>query len=87
MATAKVRIVTVEWDDICSNGGWLSPENARADWKVISVGMLLSRTKKELVLVQSKVFDRDAVADTLTIPIGVVRKVKTIATVSFKKEK
>lgn len=87
MATPKIRVVSVEWDDICSNGGWVSPENARADWKVISVGMLLSHTKKELVLVQSKVFGRDTVADTLTIPVGVVRKVKTIATVSFKKEK
>lgn len=84
MATPKVKIVTVTWDDICSNGGWVSPEHARADWKVISVGMLLSRTKKEIVLVQSKVFGRDTVADTLTIPIGVVRKVKTIATVPFK---
>ena len=45
MATPKIRVVSVEWDDICSTGGWVSPENARADWKVISVGMLLSRTK------------------------------------------
>ena len=79
------RVVIVEWDDICSNGGWKSPEDSRADWKVISTGFLLYRNKKELVLVQSKVLDSDVVADSLTIPMGVVRKVRTLATLSKKK--
>ncbi len=81
----NLKIVTVEWDDTCSNGGWMPKDQARMDWKVLSTGLLLSRDKREIVLAQSMVHGRDTVADTITIPMGVVRKVTTVGKVSLKK--
>ena len=83
----SLPIIRVSWTDAHSHGvGWLDAEEFE-EWLnepgiVISVGVLLHRDKKWLALSMS--LGPDIVADCLKIPIGMVKKVERLGTVTAK---
>lgn len=81
----KLPVVKVYWVDAHQNSsGWLSDDDF-ASWLeepgvMLSVGIMISRTKKWVALAMSAGFD--TVSDCLKIPTGMVRKVVRLGTVS-----
>ena len=78
-------VVEVTWVDAASGGGWASPDQYVRDHgtliEIRSVGLLLSRDRRRLVLVQScdnQPGERRRVADSLTIPAAGVRRVRRL---------
>lgn len=74
------QAVQVTWHDAKSHGGgWQTIadtiKNARGPFEVSSVGYLLKRNKKELILAQT-LTKNGLAADTITIPRGFVHKVR-----------
>lgn len=77
------QAVQVTWNDAKSHGGgWQTIEdtikNARGPFEVSSVGYLLKRNKKELILAQT-LTKNGLAADTITIPSGFVHKVRRLS--------
>lgn len=75
----KLRLVMVTWRDACSIDGWRSPADEDFDTAdVVSVGWLLERTKKKIVLASS-MCSEGGVNSVVVIPtpwVGSVRKLK-----------
>jgi hypothetical protein len=87
MPPKNIAIVKVHWVDAHSHGiGWLD-EDEFNQWLdepgiMVSVGLLLHRGKKWIALSMS--VGLDAVSDCLKIPIGMVKKVERLGTVTAK---
>lgn len=76
------QAVQVTWNDAKSTGGgWRSVNDtikeASGPFEVSSVGYLLKRDKKELILAQTLTKTGSA-ADCITIPSGFVHKVRRL---------
>lgn len=70
----------VEWDDANSNARWQDLGEMKNNHHVAlckSVGYLLKRDKKEILLVQTQAPEGDG-AGVISIPIGFVRRVRRI---------
>jgi len=79
----KLTPVEVEWLDSCVDSGWHAHDAAfvrAAPTQCTSVGYLIERTKAQLVLAQSVTAtdDGDQIADVLTIPASVVKRVRRL---------
>lgn len=77
----KFPLVIVEWNDACSNGGWRLATDAIREHKpvaVVTVGWLLRRTLRSVLVAQSYQPADDRVTDTIAIPNGMVRRVRTV---------
>ena len=73
--------VEVTWIDASMNTGWSTKEEALKVQPPVcySVGWLLKRTRKMVLLVLSRGEGENShVADVLTIPAGMVKKVRTL---------
>lgn len=71
-----MKILYVEWDDAQSTRGWYQKETD-GPCKIKSVGYEVLRTKEFLVLTTSfSGFEK--YLDQLTIPIGMIRKIKIL---------
>jgi len=76
------KIVEVTWHDTHSeSGGWQEPHlvarNVAAPFVVRSVGFLLRADNKCVILAQTRTTD-GRVTDTITVPRGVVRRIKQL---------
>jgi hypothetical protein len=72
-------VVEVEWRDAHSDGGWASRDEYEACTASVvrSVGYVLKRGREALTLVQSQ--DQSGeVCDSITIPLGCVRRVRRL---------
>lgn len=75
----KLRAVRVEWVDSASTGRWRHRKEAER-FDVVActtVGFVVSRNSKRIVLAQS-VSEDDDVCDTMTIPAGCVKRVRRL---------
>jgi len=74
----KLRLALVEWSDIVDGGGeWDSGEEPLIPVTVQTVGFILSKGKKHIVLVRDY-FDQDGkrtLGGRLAIPIGCVERI------------
>ena len=74
-----MRKVEVIWHDACTRGGWSSREDYLTSETALvhSVGYLLYRDKKKIILVQSwdTTPGEPHVSDSVTIPAQWVKKV------------
>lgn len=77
---SKPYPVEVSWVDAISMHRWESPSgHARLDGAPVkSVGYLLQRDAKVLVLVQSQSTETGQVGDSVAIPAGCVRRVRQL---------
>lgn len=75
---SKLPAVIVEWEDANARGGWSSKENYEEHTTVecSTVGFLLKRTQKEIVLVFTQA-DEDCLQG-LAIPAAWVHKVRRL---------
>lgn len=78
MPYSKRKIVLVEWRDAMhEHHGWLTHYPVtHTDDVVESLGWLIRKDKLSITIAQSDGMDN--LANTLQIPIGMVRKVKTL---------
>ena len=79
----KRHAVEVEWLDSCVDSGWHASDAAfvRAAPSICtSVGILIERTPKQIVLAQSLTSNEEGeqLADVLTIPAAVVKRVRRL---------
>ena len=75
------RKVEVEWIDSCSTGRWASEEDYRQNAGISvcrSTGYLLSKDKREVILVQSMSNTTANMADAIAIPTKAVVKVRKL---------
>lgn len=79
MKQKKWHMVRVEWEDSASRGSWRSADTEaarpRSTLRIVSVGYLLRKTKREIVLFQSH-DDEDKISDTVAIPMGCVHRIR-----------
>lgn len=80
MKRPEIRIprVEVSWVDSAVSGGWRSLEEFRGAAQLaqcVTVGLLIKKTKKLVVVAQSAAKDGD-VADAIAIPISCVRSIR-----------
>ena len=82
------RIVFVEWEDPTGNSKWAAIEDARENTPIqcVSVGLLISDSKKNLVLAASYCEENMTVADVTVMPRSAVRSMRTISTMRPKKK-
>ena len=83
MNAKRHPMVEVVWHDAHSDGGgWKQPTEALRDvaepYVVRSVGFLLKANKREVVVAQSRTDRAGYVTDTMTIPRGMVRRVRRL---------
>ena len=73
------KIIVVSWVDASSDGRWIDKEESaeRVIQINISVGFLLTETDAYIKIVQT-FSDIDIVNNTLTIPKGLIRNLKSI---------
>ena len=70
-------IVRVLWEDAYSTNVWTVAEADVVPCMVLTVGYLLKRDKRHVVVAQS-VGDNDMVADLIIIPSGMVRAIEIL---------
>ena len=75
----KKRVVEVVWVDACSDDGWTDSEDIKAgsDYIAVSVGFLLLRDKRRVILTQS-LGQNDKCGGYLQIPAGCVKRVRRL---------
>lgn len=71
------KVVQVEWFDISSRSGWHEVHEAKGNYKVISIGYLLSLDDNAVIIAQS-IAENDLLAASLTIPKVNVKKITRI---------
>jgi len=74
----RYPIVEVTWDDSASQGKWGTDESYRRNADTIeckSMGYLLSRNKKKVVLIQS-ISEEHQCCDSISIPAKCVKRVR-----------
>jgi len=73
-----MKIVKVTWNDACSRAGWEWRKNKDplTPLPCISVGFLLSKTKKYVTLAQN--LNKNQVGEQITIPRGMIKKIKRL---------
>lgn len=77
----RVHAVTVQWLDSNINGGWnaaASVASSAAPTAIASVGYLLEKTRKHVVLAQSLSERTQEVGNLLTIPRFAVVSIKRL---------
>ncbi len=77
--------VEVEWVDSCTNGKWASVDVHRAESRPSlcrSIGYLLERSDKRVVVAQSMSTDTGHVSDTMAIPRVAVKRMRRIVGLS-----
>ena len=75
------KLVEIEWVDSCTEGGWSSQENYlnRAQPTICrSIGYLLMKNKEKVAVVQTMSSSTGHVADSMTIPMVAVRKMRIL---------
>ena len=81
MSSNKIKIVEIEWIDSCSSRGWASKEHHIGDFSVSScrsTGYVIEKTKDIITLAQSLGDDTKNIADTISIPLVAVKKIRTL---------
>lgn len=71
----KSKVILVDWFDIAYGAGHWDPTITPA--KVSSVGYLVRKTKKELIVAMSRAWDSDH-GGLLAIPMGCVKSIKRL---------
>lgn len=81
----SARMVSVRWtDSFSANHGWsdtqeLAKEVGEQKFEIESIGFLLRRDKKHIVLMQSlRTPHGDQCADTIAIPVGCILSVRRL---------
>lgn len=74
------RRVEVLWNDASTKGGWdtVSEYARHSPAQCSSMGYILKRTKKELILVMTKTLDNKDCMQGIAIPAKWIRKVRTL---------
>lgn len=78
---ALARVVEVEWDDACSQGGWGSDASYRersAPLRTRSTGYLFHDDAEGITLMQTQANDNERFAESITIPRGMIRRVRRL---------
>lgn len=76
MSNKAKQVVRVEWDDSCSYHGWWKDGEEFDTSVVVTVGILVSRTKKFVIISSSLDGTCNRWVDPLVIPMSAVRKIK-----------
>lgn len=74
-ANLSMHPVIVDWIDSVGASGWHRPEHS--DMNCCSVGSLISKTKKSILLSQSK-DSRDMVNNVIEIPIAAILRIRKL---------
>lgn len=82
MMKKNLKPYIVEWDDPATVGRWRDIAQAREETasRCVSVGFLVEKTKKKIVLSLSYDEECRHVSDTIVIPRGVVRSCRRLHT-------
>lgn len=76
----KDKLVCIEWDDACSHDTWIDREDAKPYvYRVRSVGFLVAENAHSVRIV-TNASNNGKVSEGMTIPKGMIRKRKTVAT-------
>ncbi len=80
----KLKVVLVEWYDAASMNEWKTPEEPFVEREpVISAGIIVAKTKQEVVICTAVSYDR-AYASDFAIPVGCIKSIRTIHTLDWK---
>lgn len=76
----KDRMVKVTWHDASSHVGWMDRKNAAvySPYVCESIGFLLRNDRSAVVLSMNKNAQTNKFGDTIDIPRGMVRSIKTL---------
>lgn len=75
----KVKIVQITWEDITSQCGWIDTDDIDIEICICnSVGFLLKKTKKYILIAQTMAGDVEMCGNVKKIPMGVVKKIKIL---------
>lgn len=74
----KLRKVEVTWEDALSSGGWhdLDVHASVADALAHSIGYLVRKDAKHVIIVQSSMAINGNASASLQIPMGIVKKIR-----------
>jgi len=80
----KLKVVLIEWYDAASVNEWKTPEEPFVEREpVITAGILVAKTKREVVVCTAVSYDR-AYASDFAIPLGCIKSIRTIHTADWK---
>lgn len=71
--------VIVEWMDSCEKHGWTDVNDAASRTRIVSVGLLVKKTKKEITISTSYCPQFKNVCSPLTIPRSAIKKMKKVS--------
>lgn len=73
----KQKVVSVEWNDITSRNEWHNAEDNHL-LPITSVGFLMAKDKKHILISQSLSTENSLVAGSVIIPMSVVTKIRRL---------
>ena len=76
----KEKVVLVEWDDAATLSNWHGSKLERANHWIYTAGVLVEKNKKHVCVALSVQPSENEQSDVIRIPMGAVRKIKTIGT-------
>jgi len=77
-----MRLLLIEWIDSCSSGGWKGKEDINTEPShCFSVGLAFKETEEAITLVLSGANDTREYADTMTIPVGSIKRIRELKVV------
>ena len=72
------HFVIVEWMDSCEKHGWTNVKDAASKTRIVSVGLLVKKNKKEITISTSYCRAFGTVCSPLTIPRTAITKMKKL---------
>jgi len=75
-----MRMVLVEWDDSCSDGGWLPSDTDLSVSQCVTTGFLQKDKPNSIVVAQNK-SSSGRYSDRIAIPKGCIKRMRTLKVV------
>jgi hypothetical protein len=81
MTQRKYPLVEIEWTDSCSSNGWGTPERHMSKYTISrcrSVGYLIERNAKHVIVSQSLSDDTGNAAEVLAVPASCIKRLRRL---------
>ena len=77
----KHPVVEIHWMDAASTGGWhgkAMPKDGKESVACVTVGMLLSRTKREVTVATNSCPEHETTGEWMTVPAACVVRIRRL---------